>query len=142
MPSFKPSRMAATSALVRSGGAILKLLSNVRRLSSVSRKWCGHASPVTLTPSRFAPADQIDAAGRRDVLDVNPAAGDLGQLDVAEDMDLLGHGRHAADAQGRADEALVHHAAARQVEVFAVVDDRLVEHPAVFERPPHDLGDS
>ena len=37
-------------------------------------------------------------------------------------------------------EAFVHDAAAGQVEVLAVAQDRLVEHAAIFERPPHDLG--
>ena len=90
--------------------------------------------------AQLGPADQIDAAGRRDVQDVQPAAGQLGQGDVAVDHDLLGRGRHAAQAQPHALEALVHDAAARQVEVLAVAEDGLVEHAAVFEGPPHDLG--
>ena len=61
----------------------------------------------------LAAADQLDAAGRRDVQDVQPAAGQLGQRDVAVDHDLLGRRRHAAQAQPHALEALVHDAAAR-----------------------------
>ena len=64
------------------------------------------------------PADQVDAAGRGDVQDVQPAAGQLGQGDVAVDHHLLGRGRHAAQAQPHALEALVHDAAARQLEVL------------------------
>ena len=46
----------------------------------------------------------------------------------------------AAQAETHTLKALVHDAAARQFEVFGVAQHRLVEHRAVFHRPPHDLG--
>ena len=64
-----------------------------------------------------------------------PAAGQLGQGDVAVDHDLLGRRRHAAQAQAHALEALVHDAAARQLEVLGVAEHGLVEHAAVFHAP-------
>ena len=48
--------------------------------------------------------------------------------------------RHAAQAELRADEALVHHAALGEFEDLGVDEHGLAEHLAVFERPPHDLG--
>ena len=84
----------------------------------MSVKWCGQTSPVTRTPRCLAAADQLDAAGSGDVQDVQPAAGELGQGDVAVDHDFLGRGRHAAQAQPHALEAFVHDAAAGQVEVL------------------------
>lgn len=61
----------------------------------------------------LAAADEVDAAGRRDMQDVQPAAGDLGQLDVAMNHDLLGRRRHAPQPQPHAFDPLVHHAALR-----------------------------
>ena len=99
VPSLSPAIRACTSSWVRSGGFILKLLSKLRRHLSVRVKWCGQTSPLTRTPRWLAAADQIDAAGGGNVQDVQPAAGQLGQRDVAVDHDFLGGGRHAAQPQ-------------------------------------------
>ena len=48
-----------------------------------------------LDAAPFAFANQLDGPGRRDVLDMEPAAGDLGQADVASDHDVLGGVWHA-----------------------------------------------
>ena len=64
----------------------------------------------------------------------------LGQGDFAVDHDLFGRGRHAAQPQPHALEALVHDAAARQLQVLGMAEDRLVEHAAVFHGAAHDLG--
>src|SRR5262245_38190342 len=85
-------------------------------------------------------ADELDAAGGRDVQDVQPAAGDGGQLDVAVDHDLFGGGGHAAQAQTHALDALVHDAALGQLEVLGVAEAGLAEHARVFEGAAHDLG--
>ncbi len=85
-------------------------------------------------------ADEVDAAGRGDVQDVQPAAGQLRQRDVAVDHHLLGGGRHAVQPQPHALEALVHDAAAGQVQVLAMAEHGLVEHPAIFQGAAHDLG--
>ena len=45
---------------------------------------------MTWTPRRLPFADEFDGPRGRDVLDVQPAAGDLGQADVAGDHDVLG----------------------------------------------------
>ena len=71
---------------------------------------------------------------------MQPAAGQLGQVDVAVDHHLLGRGRHAAQAQAHALEAFVHDAAARQLQVLGMAEHRLVEHAAIFQGPAHDLG--
>ena len=47
-------------------------------------------------PSRLGPADDVDAAGRREVADVQPGAGGLGQQHVARDDGLLGDRGHPA----------------------------------------------
>ena len=88
----------------------------------------------------LAATDQLDAAGRRDVQDVDARPGQLGQGDLAVDHHLFRRRRQAAQAQTHALEAFVHDAAARQVEVLGVAQHRLVEHRAVFHRPAHDLG--
>ena len=47
-----------------------------------------------------------------------------GEFDVAVDHDFFRRRRHAAQTEPHALEALVHDAAARQVEVFAVAEHR------------------
>ena len=69
-----------------------------------------------------------------------PPAGQLRQRDVAEDVISSATAGMPRRPSSHAHEPFVHHAAARQVQVLAVAQHRLVEHPAVFERPPHDLG--
>ena len=54
VPSASASRSASTSRLVRSGGAIFVLGSQLRTASSVSSRWCGVASVVTRTPRALA----------------------------------------------------------------------------------------
>ena len=83
----------------------------------------------------LALADQLDRAGGRDVLDVEPAAGDLGQADVAGDHDVLGGGGHAAQAEPHRLEPLVHHAADGQLGHLAVLHDHPVEHLRVLRGP-------
>src|SRR6266851_6235909 len=86
----------------------------------------------------LATTDQLDAAGGRDVQNVNAGASQFGQDDLAEDHDFFRCGRHAAQPETHALEALVHDAAALQVVVFGMAEYRLIEHPAVVHRPPHD----
>ncbi len=112
----------------------------MRSLSSVRVKWWGQASAVTRDAAALALADQLDGAGGRDVLDVQPAAGDLGQADVAGDHDVLGRGGHAAEAQPHRLEPLVHHAADGQLGHLAVLHDHAVEHLGVLECPAHQRG--
>src|SRR5204863_1146672 len=88
----------------------------------------------------LAATDQLDAAGRRDVQDVDARPRQPRQGDLAVDHYLLGNGRIAAQAQAHALEALVHDAVFAQFGVLTVAKDRLVKHLAVFHRPPHDLG--
>ena len=95
----------------------------------------GHAHAAALRP-----AHGIDAAGGRNVHDVHPPAGRLGQGDVAAGHHVFGRGGHAGQPEHQRDQPLVHHAALGQLADFGVVEDRLVEHQAVFERPAHQLG--
>ena len=53
--------------------------------------------------------DELDAAGRRQVQEVDARAGEPGQLDVAVDHQLLGDRRPAGQAELAAAAALVHH---------------------------------
>ena len=87
----------------------------MRRHSSVSVKWCGQTSVVTRDAAALGPAHQLDAAGARDVHDVDAPARGFGQQDVAGDHDILGHGRHAGQAQQQRDQPFVHDAAAGQL---------------------------
>ena len=91
-------------------------------------------------PPPLAFANELDGACGRDVLDVEPAAGDLGEADVAGNHDVFGRGRHSGQAQLHRLEPLVHHAADGQLGHLAVLHDHAVKHLRVFERPPHQRG--
>ena len=49
-------------------------------------------------------------------------------------------GGHSGQAQDQRHPPLVHHAAARQLAGLGMAEDRLVEHQAIFERPPKHSG--
>ena len=68
-------------------------------------------------------ADQVKAALRGDVLNVQRAAGQAAEHDVARDLDLLALGRPAEHAQARGDDALVDLAFADECVVLAVHHD-------------------
>src|SRR5262249_43353417 len=87
-----------------------------------------------------SPADQVHAARRRDVQNVEPAAGQLGQFDVTVDHHFLGGRWPATPAEAETPDPPVHDAALAQVQVLGVAEHRLVEHPAVLQSPAHDLG--
>ena len=72
--------------------------------------------------------------------DMQPAAGGFGQGDIAAGHHVFGHGRHAGQPENQRDQPFVHHAALGQFADFGVIEDRLIEHLAIFERPPHQLG--
>jgi hypothetical protein len=74
------------------------------------------------------------------VQDVDFAAGQLGQHDVAVDHDVFGNRRHAAQAQPYAHLTFIHDPALSQFKNLSMDEYRLVEHLAVFQCPPHDLG--
>ena len=95
----------------------------------VIRRRLGGDADATL----LRPPDQLDAAGRRDAEHMEPTAGELGELEVAVEDDLLGGRGHDAEAEAHADDPLVHDAAAGELEILGVAHDRLVEHPAIFE---------
>ena len=71
---------------------------------------------------------------------VQAAAGGLGQGDVAAGHHVFGGGGDARQAQHQRDQPFVHHAALGQLADLGVVEHRLVEHQAIFEGPPHQLG--
>ena len=106
----------------------------------MSVKWCGVASAVTRTPRLLRPAHGVDAVDRGDVHHVQPAAGGLGQGDVAAGHHVFGGGGNAGQAQHQRDQPLVHHAVLGQLADLGVVEHRLVEHQAVLEGPAHQLG--
>ena len=72
-------------------------------------------------------AHELQAAGRGQVLDVQRAAGEAAERDVAGDLDLLALGRPAEHPQARGGHALVHLALAHQVLVLAVAHHHAVE---------------
>ncbi len=71
--------------------------------------------------------DELGAASRGDVADVQRAARETTQVDVAGDLDLLAGGRPAGQAQARGGAALVHLAALGEGVDLAVAGDDLVE---------------
>ena len=100
-------------------------------------KWCGVTSQVTAMP-RALPARTARSEPRgAQVGDVEAAAGEAGQRDVALDPDLLGLARNAAQAEPRGVEALVRHAVALERRILAVIDHRHAAHRRVLERAAH-----
>ena len=108
----------------------------------VSVKWWVVASQVTGRPSALACAHHLDRAGRGEVLEVDPGAGEAGQGEVAEHHQLLGLGRLAGDAEAGRPLPLVHVAAGGEHRVLAVLgeDDALAEAAGVLHGPAHEAG--
>ena len=98
----------------------------------VRRDLGGHAHTVGL-----GPADELDAAGRRQVQQVDRRAGEAGQLDVAMDHQLLGDRRPAGHAELAAALPFVHHRPVGQGADLAVLGEHDVEPERVLHRPAH-----
>ncbi len=75
---------------------------------------------------RLGGAHELQAARGGDVLDVELAAGEARNGDVAGDLDLLALGRPAENAQAGGDDALVHLAVADEVLVLAMAHHTLL----------------
>src|SRR5208283_4726972 len=101
------------------------------------REMVGAGLGGDLDPASLALADQLDGASRRDVLDVQPAARDLGEADVAGDHDVLGGVWHAGKSESHRLETLVHDAANGELGHLAVLHDHAVEHLGVLEGAAH-----
>ena len=84
-----------------------------------------------LNASGLTGTHDLQAMGGGDVLDVQLGTGQLGDLDVASDLELLAGSRPALESQTGRDLALVDLAMADQVLVLAVAHKDLAEHLAV-----------
>ena len=84
-----------------------------------------------LNTSGLTGTHDLQAMGGGDVLNVQLGAGQLGDLDVAGDLELLAGSRPALESQTGRDLALVDLAVADQVLVLAVAHKDLAEHLAV-----------
>ena len=91
-------------------------------------------------PAGLRVAQQCDRAGRAHVRDVQTAARQVRERDVARHHHLLGGGRDAVQAETQRGHTLVHDPAGGEVPVLLVHDDRQAEHRRVLERPPHETG--
>jgi hypothetical protein len=85
----------------------------------------------------LGPAQDLHAAGGRDVADVQPGADMLGQQHVAGDDRLLGDRRPARHAQPGRRDALVHLGVHGQSRLLGVLGDHAVERLDVLQGPPH-----
>ena len=85
-------------------------------------------------------AGQLEAARGGDVLHMELGARELGQHDVALDLQLLALGRPAQKAQARGGHAFVDLALAHQALVLAVTHEHLAEHLAVVHAAAHHAG--
>jgi hypothetical protein len=74
------------------------------------------------------------------VREVEPAARQLGELDVTAHHDRLGRRGDAADAEPRRHGALVHVTVTFEIGILLVRDHRSPGRPRVLERAPHRLG--
>ena len=86
----------------------------------------GHLNASGLTGTH-----ELETVSGGDVLDVQLGTGQLGDLDVAGDLELLAGSRPALESQTGRDLALVDLAVADQVLVLAVAHEDLAEHLAV-----------
>ena len=84
-----------------------------------------------LHASRLTGTHELQAMGGGDVLDVQLGAGQLGDLDIAGDLQLLACRRPALEGQTGRDLALVDLAVTDQVLVLAMAHKDLAEHLAV-----------
>src|SRR5262249_48745287 len=146
VPSTSPARQASTSDVPRSGGATLVWVSKPSVASSVSVRWCGVTSAVTVTPrsrARRVPAagapggDGGGGRGGGDGGEGQVRAGELGEQDVALDHHGLGDRGVARQAEPRRAGPLVHDAFADEAAVLAVRDHRRADEPRVGEHAPH-----
>ena len=72
--------------------------------------------------------------------DMHARAGLPGQDGVPHDLNFLGGRIHPSQPEDGGVVAFMHHAAGREVLVFAVIDDREIEEAGIFHRPAHDLA--
>ena len=139
VPSASPSINASTSRLVRSGGCIFVLASQLRTASSVRTRWCGVTSAVTRTPRAFASRTSRTAPAVDDVRDVHVGAGQLGEQDVARHHHVFGGGRLPGRPSSVETTPSFMAAPRAQGAVLGVADDRRAEgqrvlHGAAVER--------
>ena len=137
VPSLRPPITASTSLQVRSGGFILKLESNVRSRSSVSVKWCGQASAVTLTPRRLpSRTSSTERAVEMCWMCSRPPVISARRMSRATMMSSAAAGMPPSPSRIDS-KPFVHHAADGQLGHLAVLHDHAVEHLGVFEGPAH-----
>ena len=103
-------------------------------------KWCGVASAVTRTPRLLARrrASTLLLVETCMMCSRPPVASAKAMSRAGHHV--LGGGGHARQAEHQRNQALVHHAVLRQLADFGMIEDRLVEHQAILERPPHQFG--
>src|SRR5262250_69863 len=92
LPSLMPASMASRSAASRRGGFILTFVSYGIGDARIAR---------------FAVADRVERLPRAHVRDVDAAARQLGERDVAQRHDRFGLARNAAQAERRGVHPLV-----------------------------------
>ena len=85
-------------------------------------------------------ANDVHAACRGDVLDVDGATGELGQGDVALDLKLFARSRPTSHTQSRGYNALVNLARPHQILVLTVAHNNLVERLRVIHDTTHHAG--
>ena len=87
---------------------------------------------------RLRPADDLDAAGGRDMAHVQAGADVLGEQHVARDDRLLGHRRPSREPEFAGDRALVHLRADREPGLLRMLRDDAAEGLHVLERAAHE----
>ena len=127
MPSSRPATSAARSAAAQRrihfvGARVVGLHVGIGQREVVRRHLAGDAHAA-----RAGGADQRDALGGGDVLDVERGAGGLGQRDVARDDLRLGLRRHAGQVAAFAMFARMHHTGFFQHVVLGVFHQHLAE---------------
>ena len=108
--------------------------------ASMSVRWCGVTSAVTLTPAALARAMAASDAAGADVADVHGRVLVGGDVEGARHVEALAERRDAGEAEARRHRALVHLAALHERVVLGVDGDEAAAHLDVLQGAARERG--
>ncbi len=95
----------------------------------------GFCRNLDTTGLRFA--DHTDRSGRADMSEVEARARQLRQRQIACNHHIFRRRGNAGQPQLGGDQAFVHAAAFRQMQILAMIDHREIERQRILHRPAH-----
>src|SRR5579859_7277357 len=84
----------------------------------------------------LGPADLLERSFRGEVCDVQPRAGEFGELNVARNTNGFRGRGHSGKTKTRGRDAFAHDGAGRERNIFRMLDDRKIERAAVVHHLP------